>query len=55
VLDDRTVVDECCFFGGLECTKMIDFAMNTELCHELLPNLVHSSIPSGHRPPPEDS
>ena len=50
MLDDSTVVGECCFFGCVVCTKVFLFAtVNSDLCSESLSNLVHSSIPSGVR------
>ena len=32
VLDDSTVVGECCFFGSGVCTKVFLFAINFDLC-----------------------
>ena len=49
VLDDRTVVGECCFFACVVCTKGFRFAFKIDLCCEPLPSLAHSSISTGVR------
>ena len=47
MLDDSTVVGECCFFGCVVCTKEFLFATNSDVCLEPLPTLGHSIIPCG--------
>jgi hypothetical protein len=48
VLDDRTVVDEGCFFGGGVCAKVNVIAITHDLCVEYLSafGLVHSMVPT---------
>ena len=51
MVDDSTVIGECCFFGGLECTKVFLFAFvinsDCDYCFELLSTNLLSSIPTG--------
>ena len=47
MLDDRTVVGQSRFFGGVVDTQPKGFAINFDLCSKLLPFPVHTSVPSG--------
>ena len=47
MVNDSTVVGECCFFGGAVYPKVFLFAINTELCLEPLPSLDHSNVATG--------
>jgi len=40
--NDESIVGNASLFFGVECTKVLCCATNFDLCHELLPTLVHS-------------